>query len=160
MAIKAKDLVVLGIFIIFTQAAGIIGALFTTPSIDAWYVYLMKPELAPPNWIFAPVWTALYLLMAIAAFLVWRYGWSRKDVRYALAFYGLQLVLNTFWSIIFFGWRSPGLALIEIAFLWTAIMGTIIAFARVSKSAAWLLIPYIIWVSFALYLNAMIWVLN
>lgn len=146
--------------IALAQAAGLIGAIFTMPSIDSWYATLVRPELAPPNWIFAPVWTTLYVLMGIAAFLVWHKGLGKKEVKVALAIFGVQLVLNTLWSIIFFGLQSPGWAFVEIVFLWTAIVATIVAFAKVSKLAAWLLVPYILWVSFASYLNFMIFWLN
>lgn len=142
------------------QAAGIIGSLFTYESIESWYSTLAKPELAPPNWVFAPVWTTLFVLMGIAAFLVWRKGWARTDVRVALALFAGQLVLNTLWSILFFGLQSPGAALIEIAVLWCAIAATMVAFWRISNAAGWLLVPYLAWVSFATYLNAMLWILN
>ena len=146
--------------IIICQAAGLIGALFTRSAIPDWYAFLTKPELAPPNWIFAPVWTTLYLLMGIAAFLVWKRGLDRTDVRLALSIFTVQLVLNTLWSIIFFGLRAPGWAFIEIALMWVAILASIIAFSRISKTAAWLLVPYILWVSFAAYLNYSIYILN
>jgi|SRR3989338_38592 len=146
--------------IIICQTAGLIGALFTRSAIPDWYAFLTKPELAPPNWIFAPVWTTLYLLMGIAAFLVWKRGLDRTDVRLALSIFTVQLVLNTLWSIIFFGLRAPGWAFIEIALMWVAILASIIAFSRISKTAAWLLVPYILWVSFAAYLNYSIYILN
>lgn len=142
------------------QAAGLIGALFTTAAISGWYATLIKPELAPPNWIFGPVWTTLFLLMGIATFLVWKRGFARADVRVALIVFWAHLVLNTLWSIIFFGLQNPGAALIEIVVLWFSIVGAMILFARVSPAAAWLLAPYLAWVSFASYLNYMIWTLN
>ncbi len=142
------------------QAAGLIGTIFTMPAIDSWYATLARQELAPPNWIFAPVWTTLYVLMGIAAFLVWQKGIDKKEVKIALIVFGVQLILNTLWSIIFFGFQSPLWAFVELVFLWTAIMATIVTFAKVSKVAAWLLIPYILWVSFAGYLNFMIFWLN
>ena len=119
--------------IAISELAGITGAIFTTSSIADWYSTLAKPELAPPNWVFGPVWTTLFALMGIAAFLVWKKGLDRKDVRIALEIFIGQLVLNTFWSIIFFSLQSPGAAFIEIIFLWLAILSTIIAFARISK---------------------------
>ncbi len=143
------------------EAAGIIGAVFTTPAIQSgWYLELVKPALNPPAWVFGPVWTTLFALMGIAAFLVWKKGSDRKDVKIALGIFLGQLVLNTLWSIIFFGLHSPGGALIEIILLWLAILATIIAFAKISKPAALLLMPYILWVSFAGYLNFSIWTLN
>lgn len=140
--------------------AGIIGSLFTAASIPTWYATLTRPELSPPNWIFAPVWTTLFALMGIAAFLVWNKGLKRRDVRIALGIFSIQLILNTLWSIIFFGMQNPGAAFIEITFLWVAILATIIAFGKISKVAAWLLVPYILWVSFAAYLNYSFWILN
>lgn len=148
------------IAIVISESAGFIGSFFTTPSVAGWYTELMKPALNPPSWIFGPVWTTLFALMGIAAFLVWKRGMDRKDVRIALSIFIGQLVLNTLWSIIFFGLHSPGGALVEIVFLWLAILATIIAFAKISKPAAWLLLPYILWVTFAVYLNYSIWMLN
>lgn len=148
------------IAIIVSELAGIIGSVFTTSSIDGWYSGIVKPALNPPAWIFGPVWTTLYALMGIAAFLVWKKGWNRRDVKIALAIFLGQLALNTLWSIIFFGLHSPGGAFIEIIFLWLAIATTIVAFAKISKTSAWLLAPYILWVSFASYLNYSIYVLN
>jgi len=146
--------------IVVSELAGVVGSFFTAPSIPTWYVTLIKPEFAPPNWVFAPVWTILFLLMGMAAFLVWNKGWERKNVRIALGIFGSQLILNTLWSIIFFGQQNPGLALLEIVLLWLAILATIIAFYKISRPAAYLLVPYILWVSFASYLNYSIWVLN
>lgn len=151
-----KLIIAIGVF----ELAGIIGSIFTAPSINTWYALLAKPALSPPNWVFAPVWTILFALMGIAAFLVWRIGWHRRDVKAALVIFAGQLILNTLWSIIFFGLHSPGGALVEIIILWLAILATILAFARISKRAAWLLAPYILWVSFAFYLNYKLWLLN
>jgi len=148
------------IAIVVSELAGIIGSVFTTPSIAGWYAGIVKPALNPPAWVFGPVWTTLFALMGIAAFLVWKKGLDRKDVKIALSIFIGQLVLNIFWSIIFFGLHNPGLAFIEIIFLWLAILATIIAFAKISRPAAWLLVPYILWVSFAGYLNYSIWQLN
>jgi len=155
-----KNITKLIIAIVVSELAGIIGSVFTTPSIAGWYAGIVKPALNPPAWVFGPVWTTLFALMGIAAFLVWKKGSDRKDVKIALGIFLGQLVLNTLWSIIFFGLHSPGGALIEIGFLWLAILATIIAFAKISKPAAWLLVPYILWVSFAGYLNYSIWQLN
>lgn len=148
------------IAIIVSELAGVIGSIFTVPSIGRWYAALARPELAPPNWVFGPVWTTLFALMGISSFLIWKKGLDRRDVKIALGIFLGQLVLNTLWSIIFFGLRSPGGALVEIAFLWLAILATIIVFAKISRPAAWLLMPYILWVSFAAYLNYSIWILN
>ncbi len=155
-----RDWVVLVGFILISQGAGVIGSLFTAPAIEGWYATLLKPELTPPDWIFAPVWTTLFFLMGIAVFLVWRREWERREVKIALGFFLFQLVLNTLWSVIFFGLQSPGGAFIEILALWLAIAATIWAFAPISRVATWLLTPYILWVSFAAYLNYAIWMLN
>lgn len=148
------------ITIVISELAGIIGSMFTIPSVTNWYAGIAKPTTNPPVWIFAPVWTILFALMGIAAFLVWRNGLERRDIKIALSIFIGQLVLNTLWSMIFFGLHSPGGALVEIIFLWLAIAATIIAFDRVYKPAAWILAPYILWVSFAAYLNYTIWALN
>ena len=140
------------------EAAGLIGAVFTTPAIESgWYASLAKPGFAPPNWLFAPVWTALFVLMGVAAFLVESKiaedSKKKKEIKVGLTIFFSQLILNVFWSVIFFGWRSLAGGLVEIVFLWLAILATIMAFGRVSKLAAWLLAPYLFWVSFAAYLN-------
>lgn len=142
------------------EGAGFIGSVFTTPAIATWYVSLHKPQLAPPNWVFAPVWTMLFALMGVAAFLVWSRGLKRHEVKMALTVYLFQLLLNVVWSIIFFGLHNPGAALLEIILLWLVIVATIIAFTKISKPAAWLLVPYLLWVSLAAYLNYWLWLLN
>ncbi len=175
---KINNLAKLIIAIAVSESAGIIGSVFTIPSIATWYAGLVKPEFAPPNWVFAPVWTILFALMGVAAFLVWSScakasDDKKKGIKVSLFLFGIQLVLNTLWSIIFFGLHNPGAAFVEIIFLWLAILATIIAFAKTSspasgirtsegrgKLAAWLLVPYIFWVSFAAYLNYAIWILN
>ncbi len=125
----------------------------------AWYAELVKPAWSPPPWLFGPVWTLLYLLMATAAWLVWREGgWGRQ--RAALQLYGIQLVLNAAWTPVFFGLRQTGAALVLIVVLWLAIAATARAFGRVRPAAGWLLGPYLAWVGFAAVLNASIWWLN
>lgn len=151
-----KLIVAIGI----SESASIVGLVFTMPAIPTWYATLAKPALNPPVWIFGPVWTTLFAMMGVAAFLIWKNGLARKDVKIALIIFDIQLILNVFWSIIFFGWHSPGGAFAEIIFLWFAIFATIILFAKISKPAALFLIPYIIWVSFAGYLNFSIWQLS
>ena len=138
--------------------AGFIGSIFTTPSIAGWYRELVKPNFSPPNWIFAPVWICLYLLMGIAAFLVWRK--QGKGMKMALTFFFIQLALNSLWSIIFFGAHNIMLAFFEIIILWIAILITTIRFFKISKPAGWLMLPYIAWVSFATVLNLAFWILN
>lgn len=142
------------------QLAGLLGSLFTMSAIDSWYRFLMKPELAPPNYVFGPVWTTLYIMMGISAYLVWREGLANGRVRLALLIFLLQLALNASWSIVFFGLQSPLGGLFVIGALWLSIVLNIFVFARVSQVAAWLLVPYLIWVSFASYLNYSIWLLN
>lgn len=142
------------------QCAGALGALFTAPAIPSWYASLARPPIAPPNWIFAPVWTTLFLLMGVALFLVWRKGLRERHVRVALALFCIQLGFNVLWSVIFFGLHRPDAAFVEILLLWLAITATTVAFARISRIAAWLLVPYLCWVSFAAYLNYSIWILN
>ncbi|MSR73684.1 MAG: tryptophan-rich sensory protein [Candidatus Pacebacteria bacterium] len=141
------------------QLAGVLGSYFTIGSVKYWYPVLVRPALNPPAWIFGPVWTTLFLLMGYALYLVWK-DEIRKSKRLAYWAFSIQMVLNALWSIIFFGLHSPGGALFEIIFLWLAILVTIIAFAKISKPAAWLLVPYILWVSFAGYLNYSIYALN
>lgn len=141
-------------------AAGLIGSWFTTPAIGDWYVNIERSSLTPPNWVFGPVWSLLYLLMGIAAWLVWQRGLKNAVVKTALVLFSVQLILNCLWSIFFFGWHQPGLALVDIVLLWISILLTIKYFAKISRIAAWLLIPYIMWVSFAAYLNYVIWTLN
>ena len=143
------------IAIVVSELAGVIGAIFTTPAVQSmWYATLAKPALNPPAWVFGPVWTTLYALMGVAVWLVWKdEKVAPRRRRGATGIFVIQLMLNTLWSIIFFGLHSPGGALVEIVFLWLAILATIIAFAKISKPAAWLLVPYILWVSFAMYLN-------
>jgi len=146
--------------LVVSQCAGLIGSAFTTPAIPNWYAALQKPPFTPPNWLFAPAWITLYLLMGIAAFLVWRVGLDDRRVRVALMIFLIQLVLNALWSVAFFGLQSPLYGFIVIILLWLTILLTILSFARISSAAAWLLVPYILWVSFASALNISIWVLN
>jgi translocator protein len=135
---------------------GAIGGAVTAPAVLEWYPTLNKPSWNPPSWLFAPVWTVLYVMMAVAAWLVWKTGNSRA----ALTLWGGQLALNLAWSILFFGARAPGLALIEIFVMWLSIAATIFLFAQKSKVAAYLMVPYLCWVSFAAALNAAIVMLN
>ena len=142
-------------------SAALVGSLFTSrQALDTWYANLNKPFFTPPGWVFGPVWTTLYALMAISAFLVWQRGLDTHAVRIALAFFLLQLVLNALWTPLFFGAKMPLLAFIEILFLWAAILSTTVAFTKVHRPAALLLIPYIAWVTFAAILNLSIYLLN
>ncbi len=146
--------------IVICESAGIVGSLFTTPSIPTWYASLAKPSFNPPNWLFGPVWTILFLIMGISVFLVWNKGINRSDVKIALIIFAAQLLLNILWSVLFFGYHSPFAAFVAIICLWMTILVTIVIFYRISRVSAWLLIPYILWVSFAAVLNFFIWRLN
>jgi tryptophan-rich sensory protein len=139
--------------ILICQSAGIIGSIFTRRSITEWYVHINKPAFNPPNWVFAPVWTVLYTMMGIAAFFIWRKGLNSAGVKSALFVFLVQLILNSVWSMVFFGGRSILGGLIVIALLWLAIIMSIKSFYAISKPAAALLLPYLAWVSFALVLN-------
>ncbi len=141
-------------------AVGAIGGIATSSSVGSWYAALNKPSFNPPSAVFGPVWTALYILMALAAWRVWRNPAGDDRRRPALILYGVQLALNLAWSLIFFGLRRPDLAMIEIAVLLVAILATTAAFARIDRPAAWMMAPYIAWVSFASALNFAIWRLN
>lgn len=141
-------------------AVGAIAGLFTQPEIDSWYKSIQKPSWQPPNSWFGPVWTTLYALMGFAFFLVWKADASPSVKRPAITLYLLQLALNFLWSFIFFNQHQIGWALVDIIALWVLILLTIFAFARISKLAAWLLVPYISWVSFASILNFAIFQLN
>ena len=132
------------------------GGLATTPNIPNWYAGLAKPSWTPPGWIFGPVWSVLYLSMAVAAWLVWRRG----NAAVPMILFGIQLVFNAVWSWIFFGLHSPGAAFIDIVLLWMAIVATTVAFWRRSTIAGILFVPYLAWVSFAAVLNFVIWRLN
>ena len=146
--------------VLICLAAAAMGSVFTTPSIPTWYALIQKPAFNPPNWVFGPVWTALFILMGISAYLVWEKGLKERKVKVALSVFGVQLVLNILWSALFFGLQSPFYAFIEIIILWIAIVLTIIKFYPVSRNAGLLLIPYIAWVSFAAFLNLSVWLLN
>jgi benzodiazapine receptor len=159
-AMKVRDIWKLVVSIIACLAAGAIGSVFTGQAIPTWYATLEKPAFNPPNWVFMPVWTLLYILMGVAAFLVWRKGLESKQVRIALIVFLVQLVLNAFWSVAFFGLESPLYGLIVIAALWVAILFTVLKFYRISRVASVLLWPYLLWVSFAAVLNSSIWLLN
>jgi len=148
------------IAVVVCLLAGFIGSIFTTPSIPTWYASLNKPSFNPPNWLFGHVWTTLYILMGISAYLVWEKSYRYRSYRPALNIFWTQLILNVIWSIIFFGLKSPLFAFIEIVILWIAILFTILKFNRISKTAAYLLIPYILWVTFASVLNFYILILN
>lgn len=146
--------------IIGCELVGILGTPFTTAAIPTWYATLNKPFFAPPNWLFGPAWTLLYFLMGISFYLIWKQNTKSKNVQIAKKFFFSQLFLNFIWSPIFFGLRSPLLGLIVIVLMWALIITTIYKFHPLSKWAAYLLIPYLLWVTFATTLNGAILLLN
>jgi len=146
-------------FLVLCFAAAGVGGAVTTPKIDDWYAALAKPGWNPPNWIFGPVWSALYFCMAVAAWLVWRQAGFRQAGG-PLALFAVQLVLNVLWSCVFFGLEKPGLAFMEVLLLWATIAATTVVFWQRSTLAGVLFMPYLAWVSFASVLNFTIWRLN
>jgi len=152
--------VLLAICVAIPLLAGVVGSFATISSIPTWYAGLIKPPLTPPNWVFGPVWTTLFILMGIALYLVVREGTGKKPVRQGMVVFSAQLTVNVLWSIGFFGLHSPILGLILILVLIALIIATIYYFYRVSRTSAVLLVPYLAWVCIATYLNAMIVVLN
>lgn len=147
------------VFLVICFAAAGIGSAVTTPQIDGWYANLTKPSWNPPNWIFGPVWSTLYVAMAVAAWLVWRQS-GIAAAKVPLALFGVQLALNTLWSCLFFGLENPGLAFTEVLLLWVAIAATMVTFWFRSKVAGLLFVPYLAWVTFAAFLNFTVWRLN
>lgn len=132
----------------------------TAQGVRTWYPTLAKPPFNPPAWVFGPTWTALYIMMGVAAFLVWQRGLGTPGVKLALTVFAVQLALNGLWSILFFGLQSPGWAFAEIIVLWLAVLVATWLFWRVAPAAGWLMMPYLAWVGFAAVLNGSIWVLN
>lgn len=155
-----KDLSKLIVSVIGCELVGLLGTPFTISAISTWYVTLNKPFFAPPNWIFGPVWTLLYFLMGVAFYLIWKQGWKKKKVKEAGLLFLTQLALNFIWSPIFFGLRAPLLGLIVIVAMWALIVMTMKKFYPLSRLAFYLLVPYLLWVSFATLLNAAIVILN
>lgn len=152
-----KKYIALGVFLGAPFIVAFLGSSVTTPSINSWYTLLNKPSFSPPNWVFAPVWTILFLLMGIASYLVWK---RQKRIRTPLKFYGVQLILNFLWSYLFFGLHRPDLALLGILSLWVFIFLTTKSFYKVDRLAGLLFFPYLLWVSFAVFLNYSILTLN
>lgn len=147
------------ISIMITVGLGSLGGIFTVGEIPNWYAGLNKPFFNPPNWLFGPVWTLLYILMGISLYLIWKLSSSEERTR-AIWLFSIQFVLNFFWSIIFFKYHLLGWAFVEIMAMWVFILLTILQFKQLSSWAAYLLLPYLLWVSFATILNASIWWLN
>lgn len=156
---NSKDIPKLLASISVCLLAGAVGSIFTVSSIPNWYANLTKPFFAPPNWVFGPVWTSLYVLMGISLFLVWRKGLNKKT-RSAVNIFAIQLALNALWSLAFFGLKSPIAGFIVIIALWAAIAAAIMKFMKIERNAGLLLIPYIAWVSIAAALNLSIVLLN
>jgi len=155
-----KKIIKLIVSIVVCQLAGVIGSIFTVSNINTWYIDLSKPLLNPPNWVFGPVWITLYFLMGIALFLVWNKGLDSRFSKNAFILFIVQLVFNSMWSIVFFGLHQLLISVFVIIILWLLIFVNIVQFGKISKPAAYLLMPYILWVSFASYLNIAIYILN
>ena len=149
----------LTIFLLLVFLAGGLGSYFTAQSVSTWYQDIEKPGFTPPDWVFGPVWTTLFVLMAVAAWIVWR-NRANSQVGWAMGFFAIQLALNTLWSFLFFGIRNPGYALFEIVILWGCILITVVLFWRNNRLSGLLLVPYLIWVSYAAVLNYLIWKIN
>ena len=158
--VQRVNLSKLVVSILLCQFAGLIGSVFTASSLENWYLFLEKPAFNPPAWVFFPAWVTLYTLMGISLYLVWEKGLQEQEVKKGMFIFGIQLGLNALWSILFFGLKSPYYAFVEIVLLWFAILLTILKFRKISKTASYLLFPYILWVSFAMLLNYYIWILN
>jgi len=158
---RARPLVALAVAVLAVEVVGASGAVFTAQGLTDWYATLQRPALAPPNWVFGPVWTTLFALMGGALWLVWRRAEELpRAVRLAAAVFAVHFVFNLGWSAVFFGLQRIGLGLATIAVLWVLILATMWAFGRVDRRAAALLVPYLLWVSFAAVLNYRFWVLN
>ena len=156
---RTKQIVGLVVLVALCLGAAAVGSAATVPRIEGWYAVLAKPSWTPPNWIFGPVWTVLYVAMAVAAWLVWRQkGWPGARVPLLLFF--VQLAFNVAWSWLFFGLRSPGLGFADIILLWIAIAATLVVFWKRTMVAGLLLMPYLAWVTFAAALNYSLWQLN
>ncbi len=156
---KMKNIYKLIISLAIPLLVGYLGSLFTSTSVNSWYLTLKKPSFNPPNWIFAPVWTSLFILIGLSFYLIWRKGYS-KERRAAFFIYFIQLSFNLLWSFFFFGLKSPFLGLLDIVVLLIFILINIYLFYKISKASAYLLLPYLLWVSFASILNFYIFVLN
>jgi len=157
---KTRDLIGLAAFLALCLLVSALGGMITATSVESWYPSLVKPFFNPPDWLFAPVWTVLYVLMAVAGWRVWRSDAPRTGRRTALTVFALQLGLNLLWSALFFGDRRPDWALIEIVILLVVIIFNTVLFHRIDRVAGALFVPYVLWVGYATALNAAIWWLN
>ena len=158
--LRSDDIVKLASSVIICMIPAFIAAMINARAIPTWYSFTNRPSLSPPDWVFGPVWTALYILMAVSLFRVWRLGIDSPGVKGAMGVFAVQLLLNGLWTPVFFGLRSPLGGLVVIGLLWVAILITIIRFSALSHTAMLLLIPYLTWVSFAAVLNAQFYMLN
>jgi tryptophan-rich sensory protein len=158
--VRARPLAELGLWILLAQAAGVLGSLFTYSTLDTWYVGLEQPALTPPNWVFPPVWFGLFCLAGLGAWLVSRTDASRRAKSLAFAAFGLQLGLNVAWTVTFFGGGGVGAGLVVVVLLWLAVLANVLANGRVDPRAGLALVPYLLWVGFAAYLNYEFWRLN
>jgi translocator protein len=158
--LTANDIAEFGAAVLLCEFAGFIGSMYTTRSIPIWYVVLRKPLATPPSSVFSTVWIVLFALMGISLFLVWRKRTLKRPLKRESMTFSIQLILNILWSIVFFTFHSILGGLVVIAILWLAVFLTMTSFFGVSKTAAYLLVPYLLWITFALYLNAGIWALN
>lgn len=150
----------LSLSILLCLGAGAIGSLFTSPAITGWYATLTRPRFAPPNWLFGPVWTVLFIMMGTAFFLVWEKIGKTAEAKPAAVLFLFHLALNVLWSVLFFGLKQLDVAFMEIMFLWGMIALLLTSFYRVDRRASYLLIPYFLWVTFASVLNQAFWLLN
>ncbi len=148
------------LFVVACILVGSSGSLFTYPSIATWYASLQKPFFTPPNWLFGPAWTTLFILMGVSIYLVWEKTGFRKEGRPALCIFVLQFALNVLWSFLFFGLRSPVLGLADIVPLWLSILACVLVFWRIRRWAGYCMVPYLAWVTFATALNLFVWLLN
>lgn len=149
----------LGMFLLLSFLAAAIGGYATSTSDDTWYAALRQPSWTPPNWLFGPVWAVLYIAMSVAAWRVWRLG-GGVDARQTVRLFGAQLALNALWSILFFGLHRPGAALIDAIVLWLVLVRLLVRLRSADRIAGWLWTPYVLWVSYAVLLNAAVWELN
>ena len=156
---RRGEMLALAGFLVLCLAVAAAGGAVTATSVDGWYQTLTKPSFNPPDWVFAPVWTTLFVLMAVAGWRVWRRR-GHPGRALALTLFGVQLALNLLWSCLFFGLQAIGAALVEVVMLLGAILATSAMFSRIDRRAAWLMVPYAAWVSFAVLLNTSIWMLN
>ncbi|MFA5104518.1 MAG: TspO/MBR family protein [Candidatus Margulisiibacteriota bacterium] len=155
-----KDVVGISVAALICLLAGVIGSVFTYPAIPVWYAALNKPFFNPPNWIFGPVWTALYIMMGASVYLIWNKRKEGIEATKGLVVFAGQLFLNIIWSVVFFGYKDLFFGLLIIIFLWALILICMVQFGKLSRNAMLLLVPYIVWVSFAAILNAAFWLMN